>query len=222
MEWFRCKQLRVAPAEQGQKLKETFSHFFFFFFAVFLCSLATTHSLSPTNPSILCLFEEQTTVTTIEMANIKIDSLTEEQLQNWDRDGFLILSGEQLFSPEDLQLIIQWTGDVEQWPDAPGKWMKYYSKSVKDDSKLLHRVENFFPYHENFDKTFNSEKFLHLVSQLFKEKAILHKEKINFKYPGGEGFEPHQDHAAGWWMYNQTLHISMLVTIDQATTENGW
>jgi ectoine hydroxylase-related dioxygenase (phytanoyl-CoA dioxygenase family) len=30
-----------------------------------------------------------------------------------------------------------------------------------------------------------------------------------------------QDHAAGWWMYGQSLHISIMVNIDQATKENG-
>jgi len=62
---------------------------------------------------------------------------------------------------------------------------------------------------------------LGLVSQLFGESAVLYKEKINFKLPGGEGFEPHQDHAAGWWQYGHTIHISVLVTIDPATKENG-
>jgi hypothetical protein len=154
-------------------------------------------------------------------SEIKLESLSDAQLASWDRDGFLAIKGTDLFTPEQIQQLTQWTTDVEQWPETPGKWMKYFSKSVKDDSRLLHRVENFFDYHEGFNKMFNGERFLHLVSQLFKDKAILHKEKINFKHPGGEGFEPHQDHAAGWWMYNQTIHISILVTVDTATKHNG-
>jgi hypothetical protein len=144
---------------------------------------------------------------------------------------------------------------VETWPETPGKWMMYYSKSLRQDDegrRLLHRLENFFDYHSGFNEAFNGERFLHIVTQLFgDERAILHKEKINFKYPGGEGFEPHQvrvpacrvrvrvrvradseahrrrvtlvvqDHAAGWWMYGQSLHISIMVNIDQATKENG-
>jgi hypothetical protein len=39
--------------------------------------------------------------------------------------------------------------------------------------------------------------------------------------PGGAGFEPHQDISAGWWMYGQSIHISALVTVDEATPANG-
>ena len=33
------------------------------------------------------------------------------------------------------------------------------------------------------------------------KQAELFKAKINFKYPGAEGFKPHQDAAAGWQAY---------------------
>jgi len=59
------------------------------------------------------------------------------------------------------------------------------------------------------------------IEDLFGEPSCLYKEKINFKLPGGDGFKPHQDHAAGWWRYGHTKHISMLATIDESTVENG-
>jgi ectoine hydroxylase-related dioxygenase (phytanoyl-CoA dioxygenase family) len=52
------------------------------------------------------------------------------------------------------------------------------------------------------------------------EEAVLFKEKINFKMPGGGGFEPHQDSQAGWWKYGD-YYISVMVCIDEATLENG-
>jgi len=79
----------------------------------------------------------------------------------------------------------------------------------------------FFRYHEGYNNFFNSEWFLGLISQLFGQEAVIYKEKINFKYPGGEGFKPHQDHAAGWWRYGHKIHISVLVALDVATKENG-
>jgi len=151
----------------------------------------------------------------------KVTTWSEEQLASWERDGFLIVRHEQIFTPEQVDDLVKWTGEIEQWPETPGKWMMYFSKSLRDESRLLHRIENFFPYHEGYNTLFNTGPFLSLVGQLFGEPALLYKEKINFKYPGGEGFEPHQDHAAGWWMYGQTLHISILVSLDEATKENG-
>lgn len=147
---------------------------------------------------------------------------TEEQLASWNRDGYLIVRAEEVWSStEEIGNLAKWTDEITAWPETPGKWMKYFAASLKDQTRLLHRVENFFDFHEGFNKHFNSSSFLGLVSQLFGEPAILYKEKINFKLPGGEGFEPHQDHAAGWWQYGHTIHISVLVTIDPATLENG-
>ena len=58
------------------------------------------------------------------------------------------------------------------------------------------------------------------VAQLLDEPAVLFKEKINFKMPGGGGFAPHQDSQAGWDTYAD-FFISALVSIDRATLENG-
>jgi ectoine hydroxylase-related dioxygenase (phytanoyl-CoA dioxygenase family) len=58
------------------------------------------------------------------------------------------------------------------------------------------------------------------VQQLLDAPACLFKEKINFKMPGGAGFEPHQDQQAGWSRY-ASIFVTALVTIDRATIENG-
>jgi ectoine hydroxylase-related dioxygenase (phytanoyl-CoA dioxygenase family) len=58
------------------------------------------------------------------------------------------------------------------------------------------------------------------VSDLFGEKAVLFKDKINFKLPGGDGFKEHQDVQAGWDDYAD-LHITVLIAIDETNTEKG-
>ena len=45
-------------------------------------------------------------------------------------------------------------------------------------------------------------------------------DKINFKMPGSDGFKAHQDVQAGWDRY-ASLHLTMLLSIDSATTDNG-
>ena len=76
-------------------------------------------------------------------------------------------------------------------------------------------------YHAGLNYLLNGQKLLSLCAQLLFEEAVLYKEKINYKLPGGEGFAPHQDVAAGWWMYGQSMHISTLVAVDEATLANG-
>ena len=58
------------------------------------------------------------------------------------------------------------------------------------------------------------------MGQLLGEDVALFKEKINFKYPGADGFKPHQDSQAGWWDYADYF-ITVMVCVDEATEENG-
>jgi len=149
--------------------------------------------------------------------------LTAEQLAEYDRDGFLLIKAKDVWTPSELKLILASAEMMDNWPDQAGKWMKYYEKDRKnpDGKKILCRIENFTQYNPGLDYILNGDKILNLASDLFNEQAILYKEKINYKLPGGDGFAPHQDVAAGWWMYGQTLHLSCLISIDPATVQNG-
>jgi len=145
--------------------------------------------------------------------------LTPDQLAQFERDGYLVVRG--MFDAEAMKRISQWTDEVVALPEVPGTHMVYYEDSLAEPGKrVLSRIENYCGYHEGFDELLNGEQSLPLVSQLFGEEAVLFKEKINFKLPGGDGFKAHQDVQAGWDTYG-SLHITMLISIDQATTENG-
>ena len=135
------------------------------------------------------------------------------------RDGFVIVR--QLFDVDEMRQVEAWTNEVVAMPEVPGKQMVYYEDSLKEPGKrVLQRIENFAPYHEGLWELFNGSKMQGPVSELFSEPAVLFKEKINFKLPGGGGFKLHQDQQAGWGVYAD-LFITMLVSIDDATIENG-
>jgi len=153
----------------------------------------------------------------------RFSSLTKEQLKAFDRDGFLLLKAEDVWTPAERKLIQQSVEQMMTWPDAPGKWMKYYEPDRRDPNaaKLLCRIENFTQFNPGLEFLLTGDKLPNMASDLFGERAIMYKEKVNFKLPGAAGFAPHQDVAAGWWMYGQSLHISCLVSIDAATEENG-
>jgi 2-aminoethylphosphonate dioxygenase len=144
---------------------------------------------------------------------------TAEQLHAFERDGFVIVRS--FYDDEEMAQISRWVEEVQAYPDAPGKYQRYYESSLHESGKrLLNRMENFSPYHAGFARLFNRSKLEEAASELFGEAAVLFKEKINFKLPGGDGFKPHQDHQAGWWEYN-TLCITALLCIDEANEENG-
>ncbi|MGJ7922079.1 phytanoyl-CoA dioxygenase family protein [Neobacillus sp. LXY-4] len=150
-----------------------------------------------------------------------LKGLSEEQLKKWQQNGCLFIPRQELFSDEMKEKLIKWVDEVQNLPETKGKWMKYYENSLKDGTKILNRIENFLPYHKELDDLVNGKQMLELVSQLFGEQAVLYKEKINFKLPGGEGFKPHQDVLAGWDEFGHTLHISVAICIDEANEKNG-
>ncbi|HKX06666.1 MAG TPA: phytanoyl-CoA dioxygenase family protein [Stellaceae bacterium] len=145
--------------------------------------------------------------------------LTAGQTESYSRSGWLFARG--FFKPEEVAAISRWTDDLAAWPEVPGRHMVYREPSLIDaNSRVIQRIENFCPYHPEFDKLVRASRLFTAVEQLFEAPACLFKEKINFKMPGGAGFEPHQDQQAGWSRY-ASLFVTALVTIDRSTIENG-
>lgn len=144
--------------------------------------------------------------------------LEPEDIAQFRANGYLIVRG--LFSGRALSDLVHWTDEVEAWPEVPGKAMKYFESSRGDGSRLLQRIENFYPYHDGFRRMCDGAELRGVSAQLLGEDAVLFKEKINFKLPGGAGFEPHQDAQADWGQYS-TFHLTAMVSVDPCTLENG-
>ncbi len=145
--------------------------------------------------------------------------LSDAQLNEFNNTGFLVIRN--LYDDEKMKEIIAWTDEVTNYPEVPGKYMMYFEQSQLDsDKRILSRMEDVEPYHKGFSELFTQGEIQKITSQLFDDDALLFKDKINFKMPGGDGFKAHQDVQAGWDRYAK-LHITALVSIDPSTVENG-
>ncbi len=145
--------------------------------------------------------------------------LTEQQIQDFKNDGYLLIKG--LYDHEEMEDILDWTEEVTHYSEVPGQCMMYFEQSKLDSGKrILCRMEDMEPYHEGFRTLFTEGKIQQITSELFGDKAVLFKDKMNFKMPGGDGFKAHQDVQAGWDKYAK-LHITALISIDPSNTENG-
>lgn len=143
--------------------------------------------------------------------------LSEAQLAQFCRDGFLVMRG--LYSPAEIAEIATWTEELANAPEQPGTaWM--YFELGDNGARILSRIENFVPFHAGFARLITRRRMQQAVTELFGEPAVLFKDKINFKMPGGDGFRAHQDVQAGWDDY-ASLHITAMVAIDETTPENG-
>ena len=137
----------------------------------------------------------------------------------FQRDGFVVMPG--LFDREEVHRISAWTDELQALPERPGHCMMYFEPSLLEPGKrVLQRIENFCPFHSGFAALCEGDKLCGTTTALLGEPAVLFKDKINFKLPGGDAFKPHQDQQAGWSIYAD-LFVTAMVSIDDTTGENG-
>ena len=149
----------------------------------------------------------------------KLRFLDSQQLADFKRDGFLIVR--RMYSPEEILDLSRLIDVLVRKPPVIGGMMAYYENSLTEKGKkILSRVEKFADHDEALKSFVYSAKMSGRVEDLLGEPPVLFKEKINFKLPGGGGFEPHQDIQPGWDDY-APYFISVLVAIDPSTAANG-
>jgi hypothetical protein len=141
-------------------------------------------------------------------------------LAPYRRDDLLVLR--RLFQSRGVAQIRAWTDEVPSHPEVPGAGYMVYGETslTKPGRRLISRSENSYPHHAGFRALFDGGKLLDAVSQLLGEPAVPFKDKINFNTAGGDGFRPHQERQPGWSVYARLL-VTALVSIDEATPENG-
>ena len=144
--------------------------------------------------------------------------LSKRQVEQFHRDGFLVVRG--MYNAAEMKDITQWTAEVVGAPEVPGSYMMYFEPSTQDGSRIISRIEDFCSFHPGFAELITRDRMQQAVSDLFDEPAVLFKDKINFKLPGGDGFKEHQDVQAGWDDYAD-LHITAMIAVDETNEENG-
>jgi len=139
------------------------------------------------------------------------------QIDHFEKNGFVVFRG--AFNGDEAKNLQNWTTELSEAPEESGRHWVYHEPSLLDNERsLINRIENMAPFHDGFRAL--ADCLLPSVGQLLGAEAVLFKDKINFKLPGGDGFKPHQDSQAGWEDY-ASYFISVLVCIDPATIENG-
>ena len=134
--------------------------------------------------------------------------------RDWENNGYLKIPG--FFYSEEVDALQTWVSEISSWEPTLDKWIHHYEST--SEGARLSRSENFVPYHTNMKAIVTTGKVLDVVSELMTEPAVLYKEKINYKYPGGGGYAAHQD-APAYEFVN--FHITCLISVDPATSESG-
>lgn len=145
--------------------------------------------------------------------------LDDAAMEHWNRHGWVVLRS-ALSGPETADLL-RWTGEVEGWPETPGKWMRYYERRAGQPAeRMLARIENYLPWHEGLAGLFGQARVRDVLASCCGEPVVLFKDKINFKLPGGAGFADHQD-APAYVDFGVDHHLTLMAPADPFTLENG-
>ncbi len=118
--------------------------------------------------------------------------------------------------PDGALEVRQWVEEVAAWPVDGGDWLHH--RELTEHGPALCRSENFTPFHDGLRALLREGDMIAIASNLLGEPAVLYKEKINYKLPGGAGYAPHQDAPAYPFIAS---HVSCMVAVDDADVANG-
>src|SRR5262249_22231877 len=146
-------------------------------------------------------------------------ALSSDQRRAFERDGFVIVRS--VFGASETACYACAIETLANRPPEIGRQMVYFESSQTiPTTQVLSRIENFVEYDETLSRVVFDSRIVGSTSALLRDEAVLFKDKINFKLPGGGGFTPHQDIQAGWDTYARYF-VSVLIAIDENTVANG-
>ena len=109
-----------------------------------------------------------------------------------------------------------WVDEVAALADGEHGVLQHFE--LTDTGPTLCRSENFVPVHAGLRTLLCTGVLVEVAGALLGEPAVLYKEKVNYKLPGGAGYSPHQD-APAYPMID--VHVSAMVAVDDADESNG-
>ncbi|MCB0960552.1 MAG: phytanoyl-CoA dioxygenase family protein [Acidimicrobiales bacterium] len=137
----------------------------------------------------------------------------EAHAEHFARTGWALT---RTLDDEGVELLRRWIDEIASWPDDGDGWMHH--RELTDEGPKLCRSENLIPFHAGLRGLLTEGALPATASALLGQEAVLYKEKVNYKLPGGAGYAPHQD-APAYPFIDQ--HVSCMVAIDDATLNNG-
>jgi Phytanoyl-CoA dioxygenase (PhyH) len=117
--------------------------------------------------------------------------------------------------PSTRAHLAAWVDDVAALPEASGVLQH---REMTDAGPQLCRSENFVSLHAGLRELLCAGPLLDVAGALLGEPAVLYKEKVNYKLPGGAGHSPHQD-APAYPLIER--HVSAMIAVDDADADNG-
>ena len=152
--------------------------------------------------------------------------LTREQVQSFNRDGYLVLPG--LVDADGLAKIKRVRDRAEKAAETRGQSFTegpamFELESMPEGSPRpfgLRKVQEAFLVDEEFKEVASSDRILDVVEDLIGPEVYYHSSKLMCKpADGGRRKAWHQDFA--YWADMDPRQVTVWIAVDPATRENG-
>ena len=140
--------------------------------------------------------------------------ISADQHKQWQRDGVLKIPG--FLNGDESTALRDWIEEISCWPPSKDRWMHHYEQTER--GVVLTRSEYLVGFHDQLRALLTTGKLPDTIGALLGERALLYKEKVNYKYPGGGGYAAHQDAPAYEFVES---HLTCSIAIDPSTIANG-
>ena len=139
--------------------------------------------------------------------------MTRPLVDHFREHGWVVVD---VLPPATVAALPRWADEIASLPDGDNGVLQHFEGT--DHGPMLCRSEDFVPAHAALRDLLCTGPLAETAAAFLGEPAVLYKEKINYKLPGGAGYSPHQD-APAYPMLDR--HVSAMVAIDDADDGNG-
>ena len=144
------------------------------------------------------------------------DRESDSQMRDYWTRGFIKLQG--LFKPEE----------IAAWSDECWRLLKseyVFPANIRTPFRMNsgsqpERIDPVVDISPVFDELVKDPRIVNVVASIFRDRALLFKDKLIFKAPGTDGYTMHQDQAY-WQLCPADDILSVSIQIDGANAANG-
>ena len=143
--------------------------------------------------------------------------------KEFNKKGFTIIKN--FFLKEDIKKILNEIINTKNIKDKDFHYEKINNK------KKLRRLEKVSDKLPKVKKILNSRKLIRFINNISNKKLTLFKDKLNIKYSGGKGYNPHFDGHYSWidkngkknygWSKYSNYFLNVVIPIDNVKIKNG-
>lgn len=147
--------------------------------------------------------------------------LTEQQVSDYWRDGFVQLSG--ICSLEEVESWRQESRRIWQEQDICQANMRIQWRENLAGEWVADRIDPLLDLSELFSRLASEPRFLNIVADLLGQASSLFKAKLISKWPGTRGYGLHQDYNYWRFVENLSAHqmLTLVIALDKCDPDSG-